>query len=352
MKKNQIETRKAVGHLICHDITKIEKGVYKGAIFKRGHRISEEDVETLLDIGKNHIFTLELEDDELHEDDAGLRLASALAGQGLNVGAPSEGRIDLTADYQGLLKVDSNRLLEINSIPDVIAATLHNNTPLDKGEKVAGAKVIPLAVKEDTITAVEDICLREKPILEIKAYRNFKIGGIITGREVFEGRVKDGFAPVLAQKANRYGQAEPDINYCADDINRISTLIKEQIGAGCNMVIVTGGMSVDPDDVTPTAINKTGAEVIKYGAPALPGAMFMLAYLGQVPVVGLPACAMYYENTILDILLPRMLAGERITAADIAALGHGGLCQRCDICTFPKCSFGKGSNQLCSQLDF
>lgn len=344
MKRKQIETRKAVGHLICHDITKIEKGVFKGAIFKRGHRIRAEDVETLLDIGKNHIFALDLDSDELHEDDAGLRLARALAGPGLSVGGPSEGRVDLAAQHQGLLKVDSNRLLKINSIPDVVAATLHNNTPLEEGEKVAGAKVIPLVVKEDTLTAVEEICSGEGPVLQVKPYQTFKIGGIITGREVFEGRIKDGFAPVLAQKAARFGQAEPEVKYCADDINQISALIKEQIGAGCNMIIVTGGMSVDPDDVTPTAINRTGAEIVKYGAPALPGAMFMLAYLGQIPLIGLPACAMYFENTILDILLPRMLAGERVTAEDIAALGHGGLCQRCEICTFPKCSFGKGSS--------
>ncbi len=348
MEKKQIETRKAVGQLICHDITKIEKGVFKGAIFKRGHRIREEDIDTLLDLGKNHIFTLELEEDELHEDDAGLRLAEALAGPGLVVGTPSEGRLDLSAKHNGLLKVDSTRLLRINSIPNVVAATLHNNTPLEKGEKVAGVKVIPLAVKEDTVAAVEEICAEKPPLMEVKPYQAFKISGIITGREVFEGRIKDGFAPVLAQKAARFGQAEPEINYCRDDISQITNLIHGQIQAGSNMIIVTGGMSVDPDDVTPTAIKKTGAEIVKYGAPALPGAMFMLAYLGQVPVIGLPACAMYYENTILDILLPRLLAGETITAEDIAALGHGGLCQRCETCTFPKCSFGKGSSINCS----
>lgn len=348
MKKNQIETRKAVGQLICHDITKIEKGVFKGAIFKRGHRIREEDIDTLLDLGKNHIFTLELEEDELHEDEAGLRLAEALAGPGLIVGNPSEGRLDLTAEYGGLLKVDSTRLLRINSIPNVVAATLHNNTPLEKGEKVAGAKVIPLAVKEETVAAAEEICAEKPPLMEVKPYQAFRISGIITGREVFEGRIKDGFAPVLAQKAARFGQVEPETCYCPDDINQIMNLIHGQVQAGSNMVIVTGGMSVDPDDVTPTAINRTGAEIVKYGAPALPGAMFMLAYLGQVPVIGLPACAMYYENTILDILLPRMLAGEKITSEDIAALGHGGLCQRCETCTFPKCSFGKGSSMNCS----
>lgn len=344
MKKNQIETRKAVGQLICHDITKIEKGVFKGAIFKRGHRITEEDIETLLDLGKNHIFTLELDENELHEDDAGLRLARALAGPGLSVGSPSEGRLDLAAEYAGLLKVDSARLLRINSIPDVVAATLHNNTPLEKGEKVAGAKVIPLAVKDDIIAAVENICSEKPALLEVKPYHNFKISGIITGREVFEGRIKDGFAPVLARKAARFGQAEPVINYCPDDTSQITSLINTQIREGCSMIIVTGGMSVDPDDVTPTAIKNTGAKLVKYGAPALPGAMFMLAYLEQVPVIGLPACAMYYENTILDILLPRILAGEIITTEDIAALGHGGLCQRCEVCTFPKCSFGKGSS--------
>lgn len=342
MKIQIMETEKSVGQLICHDITKIEKGVFKGAIFKRGHRISTEDIETLLSLGKNHIYTLELEKGDLHEDEAGKRLAKALAGTGLLIGEPSEGRLDLAAKHNGLLQIDVARLQRINCVPDVVVATLHRGTPLTKGETVAGAKVIPLVVNEKTVIAVEQICAEGTPPLRVKPYLSFKIGGIITGREVVEGRVKDGFAPVLAQKAAFFGQQEPIIRYCGDNADQISSIIEELISEGCNMIIVTGGMSVDPDDVTPSGIKNTGAEIVKYGAPALPGAMFLLAFKDNIPLIGLPACAMYFQNTILDILLPRLMAGEIVTAEEIAALGHGGLCRRCENCTFPKCSFGKG----------
>ncbi len=342
MKIQFLKTEKSVGQLICHDITKIEKGVFKGAIFKRGHRICTEDIETLLSLGKNHIYTLELEKGDLHEDEAGKRLAKALAGPGLVIGEPSEGRLNLSAADSGLLQIDTFRLRRINNIPDVVVATLHSGTPLESGETVAGAKVIPLVVNEKTVIAVEQICAEGPPPLQVKSYLPFKIGGIITGREVVEGRVKDGFAPVLAQKAAFFDQQEPIIRYCGDNADQISSIIEDLISEGCNMIIVTGGMSVDPDDVTPSAIKNTGAEIVKYGAPALPGAMFLLAYKCNIPLIGLPACAMYFQNTILDILLPRLMAGEKVTSEEIAALGHGGLCRRCENCTFPKCSFGKG----------
>ncbi len=345
MKMYHLETEKAVGRIICHDITKIEKGVFKGALFKKGHRIRSEDVEPLLCLGKKHIYALELEAGELHEDDASRRIACALAGPGLEVGDPSEGRLDLSAARDGLLKIDVERLQRINSVPDVVVATLHSGTPVKAGEKVAGAKVIPLVVREETVEAVERICQeRELPPLQVRPYLPLKLGGVITGREVVEGRVKDGFAPVLAQKAAAFNLAPPLIRFAGDDADLIAAAIGELLQEGCELVIVTGGMSVDPDDVTPAGIKKTGARVVKYGAPALPGAMFLLAYREGVPLIGLPACAMYFQNTVLDLLLPRLLAGEEVTAAEIAALGHGGLCRRCDTCFFPHCSFGKGGS--------
>jgi hypothetical protein len=337
-----VDTRAAVGQMLCHDITKIETGAFKGARFKKGHQITEEDVHVLLDLGKNSIYILKLEDGDLHEDEAGERIARALAGSWLELSAPSEGRINLIAKQAGLLKIDVDRLHKINSIPDVVVSTLHTYSPVAAGDLVTGAKVIPLVVNESTIKAVEDICLSAEPPVRVIPYKQFKIGGLITGREVFEGRIKDGFAPVLAEKAARYGLEEPLIRFCTDDAPLIAESINSMIEEGCSMVIVTGGMSVDPDDVTPTGINNCGAEIIKYGAPALPGAMFLLAYKGEVPIIGLPACAMYFQNTVLDIIMPRLLAGQTVSASDIAALGHGGLCRRCETCTFPNCSFGKG----------
>jgi len=342
MKISELETVNAVGHMLCHDITKIEKGSFKGALFKKGHRICAEDVEILLNLGKNHIYVLKLDEEDVHEDEAGRRIAEAIAGKGIEIKGPAEGRLNLVAKHAGLLAVDVDRLFEINRLPDVVVSTLHNNSPVEAGEIVAGAKVIPLVVDERTLTAVEEICATDSKLIKILSYDAFKIGALITGREVFEGRIKDGFAPVLAEKTARYNLAKPLIRYSPDDADQIAESIDELVKAGCDMVVVTGGMSVDPDDVTPTGIKSAGAKIIKYGAPALPGAMFLLAYIREIPVIGLPACAMYFQNTVFDIILPRLLARCKVSADDIAALGHGGLCRQCSTCTFPNCSFGKG----------
>lgn len=341
MKVCCLETEKSVGKIICHDITKIEKGVFKGPLFKKGHIIREEDVEALLNLGKKHIYLIELEPGEIHEDEAGLRIARALQGSGLEISGPSEGRLELNASRRGLLKVNVKLLNKINNIPDIAVATLHTNTPVESREKVAGAKVIPLVVKEEIVKQVEQICAKGSS-LTVLPYHNFKMGGVVTGREVVEGRIQDGFAPVLKEKALFFGLKQLEILYANDHAEIISQKINDLISRNCNLIIVTGGMSVDPDDVTPSGIKKTGARIVKYGAPALPGAMFLLAYKGKIPIIGLPACAMYYRTTVLDIILPRIIAGETIKARDISCLGHGGLCRRCEKCYYPNCSFGKG----------
>ncbi len=340
MKIRYYKTEEAAGRVICHDITKIEKDGFKGALFKKGHVITAEDVEVLLGLGKYRVAAIELAADELHEDEAVQRIAAALCGEGLTAGSPSEGRIDLTTVRQGLLKVDATCLNRINMIPGVVVSTLHTNTHVEAGEKVAGTKVIPLVVKKKLVERVEATCSRGAPVA-VLPYRSLVPGAVITGREVVDGRTRDGFAPVLAEKAAFFGLAEPRVVFARDDRDEIAARITGLIDGGCSLVIVTGGMSVDPDDVTPAAIRKTGARVVRYGAPVLPGAMFMLAYRGDVPVVGLPACAMYFKITVLDLILPRLLVGEKIKAREIAGLGHGGLCRRCLSCVFPNCSFGK-----------
>lgn len=343
MKVSYLDTKDAVGKMLSHDITKIEKGTFKGPLFKKGHIIKEEDVETLLDLGKNRIYLIELEPGDLHENEAGLRVARALQGPGLEISGPAEGKLELSATRRGLFKVDVELLTQINSLPDLSVATLHTNIPLEIGEKVAGTRVIPLVVREETVQQVEQICAA-KPPLSVQPYLQYKMGGVITGREVFEGRIKDGFAPVLKSKASFYDQEEPEILYAPDDVDIIAENIKKLLARGCNLILVTGGMSVDPDDVTPVGIKKIGAEIIRYGAPVLPGAMFLLAYKGEIPIVGLPACAMYYRTTILDLVLSRIMIGEKVTARDIASLGHGGFCRTCEPCLYPHCPFGKGGN--------
>jgi hypothetical protein len=336
-----METEKSVGKVIWHDITKIEKGSFKGPLFKKGHCIREEDVPVLLDLGKNRIYSIELEPGDLHEDEAGLRLARAVSGPGLELQGPSEGRFNLVAARRGLLKVDVAKLNRVNQIKDIVVSTLHTNIHVEGGEKVAGAKVIPLVVGEPVLRRVEAACAGS-PVLAVMPYRKIKPALVITGREVAEGRIKDGFASVLAEKALFYGMEAPLVDFAVDDPPVIAGKISAFLEKGCSLIIVTGGMSVDPDDVTPAGIAGAGARVVKYGAPVLPGAMFLLAYKGTVPVIGLPACAMYFQNTVLDVILPRLLAGEILKARDISNLGHGGLCRGCDRCSYPHCSFGKG----------
>ncbi len=344
MKISNYKTEESIGKIICHDITKIEKGTFKGPRFKKGHRITAEDVPVLLDLGKRHIYSIELEPGDLHEDEAGEKIARMLAGSGLQLEGPSEGRINLVSLQRGLLKIDVEQINALNSLPEVVVSTIHTNSPVDKGEKVAGVKVIPLVVSDHTIRQVEQICSPGCYPLSVLQYYKISLGVIITGHEIKNGRIKDGFAPVIKGKAAYFGLDDPHLLYVDDDAPRIAAAINKLLEKGCRMVIVTGGMSVDPDDVTPTGIKLSGAELVKYGAPVLPGAMFMLSYLGEIPVIGLPACAMYFRTTILDVLLPRILTGEKITARHISKLGHGGLCRGCSPCRFPNCSFGKGGN--------
>jgi len=342
LKISYASTKDAVGKVLSHDVTRIVRGKCKGPAFKKGHVIKPEDIPLLLDIGKEHVCFLDLEEDELHEDEAGLDLASIAAGEGLTMEGPSEGRVDLIASCSGLLKVEVEGLLKINQLPGVVMASLHTNSPVIKGERVAGTRVIPLAVKKEILEQAEQIRALKGPLIRVLKYQPRRLGALITGREVYEGRIEDAFAPVLKEKAQYFGLPEPLLDYAPDDAGLIASKIKIFLEKNCDLVVVTGGMSVDPDDVTPAGIRLSGAEVEKYGAPVLPGAMFLLAYHGPVPVVGVPACGMYFKTTIFDLVLPRLLAGERIESSDIAALGHGGFCRRCESCLYPDCAFGKG----------
>jgi hypothetical protein len=342
MKSHYLETEKAIGKVLCHDMTQIIKGVHRGPRFKKGHVIRPEDVPILLSMGKHHISLMDLGPGELHEEEAGRRIAMAIAGSGLAMKGPTEGKYDLLAAETGLLKVDAKTLLKINRIPQIAVVTLHNLTPVKKGEKVGGAKVIPLVIKEKYVVRVEDYAKKAFPVIAIVPYLKIKIGGVITGREICEGRIDDGFGPVLRQKLEAFGLEPPELACVTDDREKISQAILDQLEKGCELVLVTGGMSVDPDDVTPAGIRMTGAKIIRYGAPVMPGSMFLMAYKGNIPIIGVPGCAMYSDTTIFDLLLPRILAGEKITVDDIVRFGHGGLCRSCAECIYPVCSFGKG----------
>jgi molybdenum cofactor synthesis domain-containing protein len=338
MKK--IRTQEAVGAVLYHDITQIIPGKSKGRAFKKGHIIREEDIPVLLSLGKDNIYVWENTEGMLHENDAATRLMNLTAGEGLVFSEIKEGKIDFIAEADGLLKVDKDALLKLNSLGEMVLVTLHNNMTVKKGQKVAGTRVIPLMIEEEKIVKAEEI-IKDK-IVKVIPIKPKKVGIVTTGNEVFYGRIKDAFGPVIKRKVEEFGCEVLGQVFIPDDAAQITEAVNSWIAQGAEMVVCTGGMSVDPDDVTPTAIKNTGAELVTYGAPVLPGSMFLLAYRGDTPVMGLPGCVMYNNRTILDLVLPRVLADEKLNKADIAAYGHGGLCMECEVCRFPNCNFGKG----------
>ena len=358
-----IPVEEAVGSVLAHDITEIRQGEFKGAAFRKGHVIRQEDVCRLQRLGKERLYVIRLADDEMHEDDAARALAGALMGEGVRIqGEPREGKINIVADRDGLLAVDREALLRFNLAGDVMCATLHANTRVRKGQVVAGTRAIPLVVKkrivQEAVRIAEGVRSEAPPqpplakggrrggVVVVRELRKPKAGVVITGNEVYHGRIKDAFAPVIAKKIEEIGGEIVGVYYAPDDKQFIEDRLRELLNAGADLLITTGGMSVDPDDVTRFAIRGLGAEDIAYGSAVLPGAMVLVAYVNRtpdpVPVLGIPACGMYHKTTVFDLVLPRVLAGERIGRRELAELGHGGLCMNCPECRYPVCPFGKG----------
>jgi molybdenum cofactor synthesis domain-containing protein len=330
----------SIGNVLCHDMTRIVPGEYKGPAFKKGHIITPEDIPVLLEIGKEHVYILSLEEGQIHENDAARRIAKAAAGPGITLSDVSEGRINMIA-APGLLHINVEALNRINSIEEVVLATLHNNIQITEPREVAGTRIVPLVIDEKQLEEVEEICRDCGPIVSVKPFRNLKVSLITTGSEVYHGRIKDKFGPVLRKKFALLNSDVIGQTFVSDDPDMTSTAILKAIDDGAQMVVLTGGMSVDPDDQTPASIRATGAEIVTYGSPTFPGVMFMLGYLNGVPILGLPGCVMYYRASIFDLIIPRIVAGERPSRKEIAELGHGGFCAGCDTCRYPLCSFGK-----------
>lgn len=340
MKK--INVQDAVGSVLIHDMTQIIPGKGKGPRFRKGHVVREEDISVLLSMGKEHIFVWDQTPGLIHENEAAERLAKAVAGSGLILHEPKEGKVTLTATHDGLLYASEDGILALNTLEYIVLATLHNHRLVRKGDKIAGTRVVPLMVDEQVVVEAEQIARTfSKPILEVRPLKPWKIGIVTTGSEVFHGRIQDKFGPVLRSKVEEWGSEVMAQTFATDDAAMIQSRIHDHIKNGAEMILVSGGMSVDPDDVTPTAIKDMGAEIVSYGAPVLPGSMFLLAYMGQVPIMGLPGCVMYSKTTVFDLVASRLLTGERLTRLDIAKLGHGGLCLECPVCTYPHCPFGK-----------
>ncbi|EIM63752.1 molybdopterin-binding protein [Desulfobacter postgatei] len=339
-KATSVPVQEAVGKVLLHDITRIVPDLFKGPQFKKGHVITMPDVKVLLDMGKEHIYVTGL-DNEVHENEAALCIARAATGRNIRLSEPQEGKVSLSSQIFGLLKVNVDALFELNSIQDVIFATLHNRRTVQPEEELAGTRVVPLTVPKERLETAEAVCRKYYPVIEVTPFKRCDVGVVVTGSEVFHQRIRDGFGPVVSKKFERLGSRILKKKVVSDDMEMTVTAIRDLLDNGADFIAVTGGMSVDPDDLTPAAIRAAGGRVVTYGAPVLPGAMFMLAYIGDVPVVGLPGCVMYYRTSIFDLVVPPILAGETLEREDIVRMGHGGFCANCSQCRFPACSFGK-----------
>lgn len=336
-----MKTEDAVGQVLCHDITQIIPGVKKGPVFKKGHVIKAEDVPVLLSVGKDHIYIWENDENHLHENDAAEILRGLCQNEHMTASEPSEGKIELTAEVDGLFLADTQRLFRLNRLGEVMVACRHSGFAVKKGDKLAGMRVIPLVIEASKMEAAR-AAVGEEPLFRLVPFRELKVGVVTTGNEVFYGRIQDSFTPVIEKKLAEYGCRMAWHTVLNDDHEKITAAANEMLREGADIVLCTGGMSVDPDDKTPLAIKNTGASVVSYGAPVLPGAMFLLAYAeGNRPVCGLPGCVMYAKRTIFDLVLPYLVAGVPVTPDQLAAYGNGGLCLNCPVCTFPNCGFGK-----------
>lgn len=339
MKK--IKTEEAIGHVLCHDITQIIKGVSKGPVFRKGHIIREEDIPVLLSVGKEHVYIWECDDSTLHENDAAAILRDISLGVNMHATEAKEGKIELIADCNGLLTIRRQGLQAVNSLGEMMIASRHGGFAVKQGDVLAGMRVIPLVISKAKMEAAKEAAGTE-PLFNVLPFTAQTAGVVTTGSEVFKGRIADTFTPVIEDKLAEYGIAVTQHVTLADDPAAITAAIQDMLAQGVDMVFCTGGMSVDPDDQTPLAIKNTGARIVSYGAPVLPGAMFLLAYTGDGrPVAGLPGCVMYSKRTIFDLVLPSLAAGVEINADELTRLGEGGLCLNCPVCTFPNCGFGK-----------
>ncbi len=336
-----VKTEDAVGMVLCHDITQIIKGVTKDAVFRKGHIIQPEDIPVLLSVGKDNIYVWENDDSMLHEDEAAEILRDMCMNDGMSASKPKEGKIELTAERDGLFLVDRERLRAVNSFGRMMIATRPGGVAVKAGDKLCGTRIIPLVIEKEAMAQAKAVA-GDAPLLRLAEIKPKRFGLVTTGNEVYYGRIEDTFTPVIVEKLAQFGCEMAAHEVSNDDHEKITGIINKMLADGVDMVLCTGGMSVDPDDKTPLAIKNTGSNIVSYGAPVLPGAMFLLAYTADGrPICGLPGCVMYAKRTIFDIVLPYLLADEPVTADMLAGLGNGGLCLNCNVCHFPNCGFGR-----------
>lgn len=327
----EVPVHEAVGLRLAHDLTQIIPGQFKGRLFKRGHIVTEGDIPSLLDIGKEHIYVMELGPDELHEDDAAIRMARALYGDGLELTEPHEGKVSMKSTLTGLAQVNQEIVEAINRLGEIALATVKTNTVIHAGKPIAATRAIPLVVSRAKVEEVERLAAEYRDQnggqapLHVRPLRKARVGLLTTGGEVFSGRIADKFGPAVASKLEALGSEVAEQRFAPDDRQMIVDEINYLLGKDYDIIIVTGGMSVDPDDRTPGAIKAAGADIVSYGTPMLPGSMLLAGYIRGIPILGLPGCVMHDPYTSFDVLLPRILAGDTIVREDIVQMGYGGL---------------------------
>ncbi|ADL12012.1 molybdopterin-binding protein [Acetohalobium arabaticum] len=340
MEIKEIPVEEAVGRVVAHDMTQIIPQEFKGARFQKGDVIDSKDISTLKDMGKEHIYVLSLDEGTIHEDDAACQIAKKVVGKNIVLSEANEGKINLKAEQKGILKVDKDLLLDVNSIDEILITSSHDNIFLQAGDSLAGVRINPLTIEERKLKQFEAI-LGDQNLFGIEPFVDKKVGVVVTGNEVYSGRIEDEFVPTLQRKFKRWGGELLDSIIVPDEVDEITEALSNLKESGAEVLITGGGMSVDPDDLTPKGIRNTGAEIVKYGVPVLPGNKLMLAYWDGIPVLGLPACVIFEEITVFDLIYPRLLTGEEFTRNDLIELSYGGYCYHCDVCQFPQCSFGK-----------
>lgn len=336
----KIPVQEAVGETLCHDMTAILADGFKGVRFKRGHVIMQEDIPEMLNIGKTQIFVWEPGKDEIHEDDAALALTEEMCGENLVFTGPSEGKFQISSAIDGVFRVNSQALKLINSVDDYTVATRRGNISVSAGEKLAGARIVPLVTDRKNVDEAVRLARESFPVLSVKPYSVKKVGAIITGSEIYNGRIPDAFEPILRAKLLKFGTDISRVTICDDKLDMIKEAVASYVCEGMELILLTGGMSVDPDDLTPTAIRESGAELITQGVPMQPGNMLTIAYLGNTTLIGVPGATMHSPVTSLDVFLPRIMAEIRIEKDEIAGYGEGGFCMGCEACTYPVCYFG------------
>ena len=338
LKKVKIEN--AIGLTIAHDMTKVDPH-YKGPRFRRGHMVAAEDLPELRLMGKEHIYVLENEEGLVHEEEAALRIARAVSTPDMKLSDPKEGRVNMISPINGLLKTNLALLNGMNSIDNIVLAARHDNTVCRPGDIAASTKIVPLLIEEGILAGIEKLCADKGPVFRILPFKKKKAGAVITGGEIFKGLVKDRFGGILKEKVEAFGSSIHRQTIVPDDEDIIGNAIKDMADNGCDLIFVAGGLSVDPDDVTVEGVEKSGARIISYGAPVMPGAMFLFAMLGDIPILGAPGAVISRTRTIVDLVLPRILAGVSVSRQDIIDFGNGGLCLECEACVFPMCPFGR-----------